>query len=42
MADHIDTLEDRVKERLAKMKAQNPTLDLDQLPNSRQRWWSRR
>jgi hypothetical protein len=31
MADHIDTLEDRVKERLAKMKAQNPTLDLDQL-----------
>lgn len=31
MADHIDTLEDRVKERLAKMKAQNPALDLDQL-----------
>ena len=31
MADHIDTLEDRVKERLAKMKAMNPSIDLNQL-----------
>ena len=31
MADHIDTLEDRVKERLAQMKAMNPAIDLDQL-----------
>jgi len=31
MADHIDTLEDRVKERLARMKAMNPSIDLDQL-----------
>jgi gentisate 1,2-dioxygenase len=31
MAEAIDTLEDRVKERLAKMKAMNPAIDLDQL-----------
>ena len=31
MADHIDTLEDRVKERLAKMQKMNPAIDLDQL-----------
>lgn len=31
MAEHIDTLEDRVKERLVKMKAMNPLIDLDQL-----------
>jgi len=31
MADHIDTLEDRVKERLAKMQKMNPSIDLDQL-----------
>ena len=31
MADEIDTLEDRVKERLAKMKAMNPNIDLNQL-----------
>ena len=28
MAEHIDTLQDRVKERLAKMKAMNPMIDL--------------
>jgi gentisate 1,2-dioxygenase len=31
MAEHIDTLEDRVKERLAKMQAMNPSIDLNQL-----------
>ena len=31
MAEHIDTLEDRVRERLAKMQAMNPSIDLNQL-----------
>lgn len=31
MADEIDTLEDRVKERLAQMKAMNPNIDLNAL-----------
>jgi hypothetical protein len=31
MAEAIDTLEDRVKERLAKMQAMNPGIDLDRL-----------
>jgi gentisate 1,2-dioxygenase len=31
MAEHIDTLEDRVKERLAKMQSMNPSIDLNQL-----------
>ena len=29
MAEHIDTLQDRVKERLEKMQAMNPMIDLD-------------
>lgn len=31
MAEQIDTLEDRVKERLAKMQKMNPSIDLNQL-----------